>query len=305
MVFRKKCEVTDMKLLDILKLEMPSLKLEECKIHLASWNGRDDPLEVFLSGRFPEWQKWQGHKNFERPYIVSLIKMPGSARWLFAGVHSTHGCSPIKARLDQSWNESTEYHPTSESRIIKQAVHYDTKQLPEFAELTGRLIIGFSRAGRQPYLIAENWAEQMQVSELKPRRLEVEEFPGFSNVLLPKSKLDIIMRQAVESWKSALSSVAGVYLITDRKTGRHYVGSAYGEGGIWGRWAAYSQGGHGNNKNLKSLLQKEGEDYSLNFQFSILETADTSASVDDVLARESHWKDVLCSRESHGGYNAQ
>jgi len=270
-----------MNLFDILNIELPSLKPEECKIHLAVWNGRDEPLDVFLRGEFPEWQNWQRHKNFERPYVVSLIKMGGPYRWLFAGVHSTHGCAPVK-----------------------NAVRYKTKELPECAALTGRLIIEFARAGRQSYLKAENWAERLHVSELKPRPVVVEEFPGFSNILLPKWKLDIIVAQDIESWKSALSSVAGVYLITDTKTGRHYVGSAYGTGGIWERWKAYSEGGHGNNKNLKSLLQKKRADYSANFQFSILETADTSAGEDDVLQRETHWKNVLCSRESHGGYNA-
>jgi hypothetical protein len=55
---------------------------------------------------------------------------------------------------------------------------------------------------------------------------------------------------------------------------------------------------------LNDLLQKEGTGYSVHFQFSILETADTNASKDDVLARETHWQNALCSRESHGGYNA-
>jgi hypothetical protein len=110
--------------------------------------------------------------------------------------------------------------------------------------------------------------------------------------------------QEIESWKSALSSVAGVYLITDTETGRHYVGSAYGEGGIWARWKSYSESGHGHNKILKNLLKKKRTDYSHNFQFSILEMADTNASKDDVLEREAHWKYALCSRESHGGYNA-
>ena len=273
-----------MKLFDVLKLELPSLKPEECKIHLATVNTkRENPLDEFLAGRFVEWQRWQGHKNFERPYIVSLIKIDGPSRWLFAGVHSSRGCAFKK---------------------VYQCYYYQTKELPKVAALSGRLIIEFSRPGRQSYLRAEKWAGQFQVNELKPRPLAVEEFPGFSNVLLPKWKLDIIAAQEIESWKSALSSVAGVYLVTDTKTGRHYVGSAYGTGGIWGRWRAYSESGHGHNKNLKSLLQKKGVTYSLNFQFSILETADISADEDDILERETHWKNALCSRESHGGYNA-
>jgi hypothetical protein len=69
-----------MKLFDILNLELASLKPEECKIHLAGWNVNDEPLDVFLAGRFPEWRNWQSNKIFERPYIVSLIKMDSPCR---------------------------------------------------------------------------------------------------------------------------------------------------------------------------------------------------------------------------------
>jgi hypothetical protein len=274
-----------MKLFDILKLEMPSLKPEECKIHLATMNkAQENPSDVFLAGNFVEWQSKQNHAtNFNKRYIVSLIKMREHSKWLFAGVHFVKK-PPIY-------------------QIAEQYYLFKTEEVPELIALTGRLIIQFSRSGRNPYRIAENCSAQLKVSEMKPRRLVIEEFSGFTNVLLPKSKLDIIVTQEIDSWKSALSSVAGVYLITDKKTGRHYVGSAYGAGGIWGRWVAYSESGHGNNKILKSVLRKEGAAYSLNFQFSILETADTNASEDEILERETHWKDALCSRERHGGYN--
>jgi hypothetical protein len=187
-----------MRLFDILKIKMPELKPDFCKIHLACWNGRDDPLDIFLEGNFPAWQNWQSNRNYERPFVVSLIKMDGESQWLFAGVYSTHGCSSVDAQQDRPWDKST---------------------LPEFAELTGRLIVEFARPGRQSYLKAENWAERLKVNELRPRPLEVEEFPGFSRVLLPKKKLDLIVREEITSWKSALASVGGVYLITDTKSG--------------------------------------------------------------------------------------
>lgn len=293
----------NIKLFDILSLAMPALKPEECKVHLASWNKRDEPRDLFLAGDFAAWQKWQGHKNFGRAYIVSLIKLDDSSRWLFAGVHATHGCRPIACQQDKPWNKKTEYRPTGKKQTIKQAFHYETNELPQFGQLTGRLIVSFSRPGRQPYLKAEKWVEQMQVNELMPRRLEIEEFPGFSRVLLRKSDLDLIVQQEIVSWKSALASVAGVYLITDSESGRHYVGSAYGQGGIWGRWKTYSKTGHGFNKLLQGLLEKWGTEYARNFQFSILETADTNSTKKDVLIRETHWKNVLCSHERYGGYN--
>jgi hypothetical protein len=292
-----------MKLFDILKIEMQSLLPEQCKIHLAGWNGRDDPMDIFLRGLFPEWQNWQSNRVFERPFIVSLIKMDND-QWLFAGVHSTHGCDEVDAQQDRPWDKSAGYSPTLESQKIKPAVRYHTKALPEFSELTGRLIVSYVREARNAYRNAETISEQLLVSELMPRPLDVEVFPGFTRVLLPKWKLDIIVKNEIVSWKAALGSVSGVYLITDALTGQHYIGSAYGEGGFWARWKTYSETGHGFNKILQALLIEKGVDYARNFQFAILETADSSAGKDQVLERESHWKNVLFSRESHGGYNA-
>jgi hypothetical protein len=37
--------------------------------------------------------------------------------------------------------------------------------------------------------------------------------------------------------RGALSSVAGVYLISDTLDGRLYVGSASGQGSFWQRWS--------------------------------------------------------------------
>jgi hypothetical protein len=74
-----------------------------------------------------------------------------------------------------------------------------------------------------------------------------------------------------------------------------------GAGGIWQRWVAYSQSGHGGNRELRDLLDREGPYYANHFRYSILEIADTHASELDILERESHWKSVLLSREF--GYN--
>ena len=60
--------------------------------------------------------------------------------------------------------------------------------------------------------------------------------------------------------------------------------------------------GHGGNLELKRLLQAEGAAYADNFQFGVLEIADAHASTEDILARESYWKELLLSG-AHG-YNA-
>ena len=58
-----------------------------------------------------------------------------------------------------------------------------------------------------------------------------------------------------------------VYLIVDTKTGKKYVGSAYGDNMLLGRWRNYIANGHGGNKLLKSLdfeYIKENFKYSMN-----------------------------------------
>ena len=72
----------------------------------------------------------------------------------------------------------------------------------------------FQRSGRASYLNAETWAARLQVDELKPERMSVQEFPGYNQICIAKATLDIIVRQQLATWKGALSNVGGIYLIT-------------------------------------------------------------------------------------------
>ena len=107
--------------------------------------------------------------------------------------------------------------------------------------------------------------------------------------------LERLVRMRAPAWSSALSSVGGVYLVSDTKDGKLYVGSATGEKGIWGRWCQYTEGKVGNNKYLRELVGKEGLKRADSFRFSVLKIADTHTSVKDVRAREQHWMKVLMS----------
>ncbi len=81
-----------------------------------------------------------------------------------------------------------------------------------------------------------------------------------------------------------------IYLITDTSSGKQYVGSAYGQGGIFGRWTAYSNTGHGGNVELRGLDPHH-------FEFSILEIVPALLSEIDILERESRWKARLGTRK--------
>ncbi len=123
------------------------------------------------------------------------------------------------------------------------------------------------------------------------------EFPGYSSVLIRHDQLRHIVNRDLVTWRAALKSVAGVYLITDTTSGKHYVGSAYGTDGIWGRWMGYSANGHGDNSELRALLTERGAGHAQHFQYSILEICDLLAQKSEVWTREGHWKDALCSRQ--------
>lgn len=271
-----------MRLFQILQLLDDQVLPERCKVHLAGWNGKEDPLDEYLAGGFDDWQSWQTKKNFERPFVVSLIALPRTGDWLFAGVHNSEGCE---------WLEEHGMH------------RYRLSRRPGLNELDGRLVLRFERPGRQSYLLGENWSQAIEVAEIRPEKIRVAEFPGYASITLTKQHLDIVVKQEIETWRSALANVAGIYVIADRSTGKLYVGSATSGEGIWSRWCSYSVTGHGGNSELRDLLKREGDTYAANFQFGVLEIADTHASIDDVLRRESHWKGLLLTRAPHG-YNA-
>jgi hypothetical protein len=265
------------------------IRANDAKIHLATSYGKVNPLDEFFAGRFEEWQSWQRRKNFKRAQVVSLISLPAANRWLFAGAYDSRGW--IKAR--------DERHAKARDGLYK----YTLVERPNAEKLKGRLIVEFGRSGRAPYLDAERWADSLEVVEMLPERLSIGDFPGYARVHLSKADLDLVVRHEMASWKSALASVAGVYVISDTNTGKLYVGSATGEGGLWASWSTYSASGHGGNKELRKLLKERGSEHVRHFQFAILETADTKTGEDEILHRESHWKRVLLSREPYG-YNA-
>ena len=50
---------------------------------------------------------------------------------------------------------------------------------------------------------------RVTVHEIRPERLRVAEFPGYAKVTVSKTRLDIIVKENIDSWRGALSNVAG------------------------------------------------------------------------------------------------
>ncbi len=267
------------KLLDLIS--MAGVKLDNFKIHCAT-NPNDPPLESFFEGKFKEWQEFQRNRNFQCDQIISLIHL-NRDNWLFAGVFTVDGVSREKR------NKKGRYFL------------YSTTEIKGLKHLVGQAVVRFNKKVRASYLKGDKYGNGLIISEILKQKMSVGDFPGYNAVLISYRLLKTIVSEEIPSWKSALKNVSGIYIITDTKTGKPYVGSACGGEGIWQRWKAYANTGHGGNKKLKALLKTKGSGYSQYFQFSILEVSDLNANDDQIISRENHWKNLLMSREF--GYN--
>jgi len=270
-----------LKLIDLIKLSGHCPR--NFKIHCAVAKGEFPPLEAFFDGKFKEWQEEQTKRNFQCDEVLSLIQLQKD-KWLFAGVFEVNG----EPKLITLKNGRTTYI-------------YSTTEVEGLEHLTGRAVVEFEKKFRASYLIGKKFQDRLIVSALREQRMTIGDFPGYSSVLLSYRMLKTVVRESLPSWESALSNVAGIYIVTDKKTGKKYVGSAYGGGGFWQRWVDYANSGHGGNKELRDLLKQKGNAYAENFRFAILEVCDLNANDKYVISRETHWKRVLQTIEF--GYN--
>jgi hypothetical protein len=254
-------------------------ELSAYKVHMASSpQAENNPLHAFFRGEFKQWQERQTKKNFERPYILSLIYYRATD-WLYAGI----------------------YKSKSSVCVNNNHYQYDTELTDIKKDLIGKLVISFDKNFRASYLLLEKHYQELYLSEIMKERLSILPFPGYENVNLDYSTLKTIIKNEDLSWKTALKSIKGVYLITDKNNGKLYVGSVYGKEAFWTRWSQYVYTGHGNNVDLRKLLQEKGEAHLQNFNFSILEIRSFITDDLEILQREIYWKDVLLTREF--GYN--
>lgn len=272
-----------MRLFDLIPLWVPDCRPENTKLHLARWNGREDPYTTFLDGTFEEWQRWHSQHHFTRGYVLSLIQHPrGSTRYVYAGLYRPTG---------KTWFEAN----------AQEDAHYlyDLERVAAADEWIGRLFIRSAYKKRHSRPRGERMVDEILVEELHLERRARTPFRGYNQVDITMAELDHIVTHDLESWRTALSSVKGIYLITD-KDGRLYVGKAAGVDGIWGRWATYALTTHGNNVALmKEFGLAAPPERKYDLRFSILEIAPKNAA--DLDDRETHWKTVLGSRVH--GYN--
>lgn len=175
--------------------------------------------------------------------------------------------------------------------------YYDLEELQEFNYLKNRIVIDWGDNA----ISWHQWYHKQtkEVIQILPKGY-LGTFPGLLDFVLDFSELKRLIEnpEANQDWKNHLSSVNGIYLILDSKTGNQYIGSANGKNGIWQRWAEYSTNYHGGNKTLIELCNKENN-YFKNFRYSILQSLPSNITQKEIVKIENLYKEKLGTK-AHG-----
>ena len=260
-------------------------ELANVKIKFNQHNGYDDPMDLYRSN--PEiintqWLFWNEKRRYfyEGQIAVCFLKLSYDT-WLLTTIKRV-----------------------TKDLGISGGVSFEGEEIETYKPFFGRVIVQYHKTSMAQGRYFSELQDELVVNQILPDVYDGEDFPGYDKVRLSYAQLEVIIRCGKKDWIAALSNQKAVYLITDKNTGKLYVGSATSDTGmLLQRWSNYVADGHGGNKELVELVEREGFDYvKKHFQYSILENY--NAKVDDhiILERESWWKETLLTRA--WGYNS-
>jgi hypothetical protein len=247
---------------------------------------------------FNAYQQTQGerveramHAMTGTGYIASFIgREPGKA--LFVGLYSIGESKPLSR--EEFW-QVPEYvklkvfgmRGFADERASASVLWFDLALTDFYAQWKGKLVVGWPpperawwrRAHRNEFpiiAVLENSALDAALPEWDEIDFTWEELP-----VLPTR-----LRFKLSEWR-------GIYYIFDTLDEKGYVGSAYGESNLFGRWLDYANRGDGGNKLLRQRDPR-------NFRFTILQRVSPDLDADDVIRLEGSWKRRLHTRSPHG-----
>ncbi|MDE5882609.1 MAG: GIY-YIG nuclease family protein [Muribaculaceae bacterium] len=177
--------------------------------------------------KFMQYQRSQRKGTFDKTeYLVVFIGEKGTTA-RFIAVYKV-GAMIQNPKVENEW-------------VI------DLQEVEEFKFLSHRIVIDWGKAvvsWHQDY--RKNLKYVIRIDEGFEDENGVPRFISYNDTLLSYDELKAIFTHSDEDWKNVLQAVNCIYLIQDKLTGKQYVGSTYGNKGIWGRWEEYfKSGGHG------------------------------------------------------------
>ena len=217
-------------------------------------------------------------------HVASFIgHEPGHA--LFVGLYE----NGTPKKVSQTWRQR---NPDFRALMAlgmpngpEECLWFDLKLTPALQRWQGKLVVKWP--GKE--VSYSRWAHKnsrFEVEVIHDESVLTASIPDWRTLVFRWDELNRIPK----SWKAALREWRGIYYIFDTRTKKGYVGSAYGNENLIGRWLGYAKTGHGGNRRLRALNPDS-------FRFSILERMSQDTSPEEIIKRENEWKIRLHSRE--------
>lgn len=245
---------------------------------------------------FNAYQKIQGkrlekvmHGLEKMGYVASFIgKEAGKA--LFVGLYTIKGSKPIT--FDEYWSikanvELKAFGMAGFEGDRPSTLWFDLALTDFYSHWKGKLVVGWPPPERSWWRRAHR--NELPIHAIHEDSVLEADMPEWDTIILSWEELSVLPTR----WKTALSQWRGIYYIFDTSDGKGYVGSAYGEDNILGRWQNYAGSGHGGNRLLRKRDPK-------NFRFSILQRVSPDMISSDVIHIETTWKERLHTRKPYG-----
>lgn len=218
-----------------------------------------------------------------RQYAASFVPAE-NGKMTFAGLYRIAGAA--KRSVGEIYNDErygvleVEYGATDtapQKHIDKggEQVQFTLELMEKLGHFRGCIQI-LAPEGRTYVRIAANLDAQVVV--LSQESLLVAPAPDWDQFIATGS----MVRALPPSWAGRLREWRGIYLITDESDGARYVGSAYGQSNLLGRWCEHVAKDEGVTKELSKRDP-------LNFRFSILQLLAQDEEAEKVIAVEQNW----------------
>lgn len=246
---------------------------------------------------FNAYQQTQGEKvekaMMGAKYVASFIgHEPGKA--LFVALYSIGTSKPMTR--EEYWRVPAYIEMKAfgmkgfteeEERDRPSVLWFDLVPTEFYASWKGKLVVAWPPPGRSWWRRAHK-NDMSILAILEDSALDTA-MPRWNEVNIKWDQLGVLPKR----WKSKLEEWRGIYYIFDTSDGKGYVGSAYSESNLLGRWLNYAASGHGGN----SFLRKRDP---RNFRFTILQRVSPDMDMNDVIRIEGTWKERLHTRAPYG-----
>lgn len=218
-------------------------ELNRVKIKFNQHNGFDNPMDLYKNN--PEivntqWLFWNTKQRYfdVGQIAICLLKLSYDL-WLLTTIKLV-----------------------TKDLGVSGGISFEGEEIERFQPLFGRVIVQYHKTSQSQGRWFTSLQDELVVNQILPDCFDGDDFPGYDKVRLSFRQLEAIITRGKKDWVAALGNQKAVYLITDKHNGKLYVGSATSNTGmLLQRWSNYVNNGHGGNKELVALVEREGFDY--------------------------------------------